>query len=94
MTFAGLIQRTVGTRETALTLPPGTTLAGLLQELAARYGPTLEEQLVYRGELSPHAAVLIDGHNAQELGGLDAVLDQYGPGQVEIVLLGPPVMGG
>ncbi len=92
--FAGLIQRIVNARETTLTLPPGSTLGGLLHELTVRYGPEFQEQLTYRGELSPHATVLIDGHNAQALRGLDTVLDEHGPGQVEIVLLGPPIMGG
>ena len=94
VTFAGLIRRVVGTSETLLTLPPGATLGGLLQELTTRFGPAFEEQILLHGELAPHAVVLIDGQYARELGGSNAALDRQGPGQVEIVLLGPPAMGG
>ena len=94
VTFVGLIRRVVGTSEALLTLPPGATLGGLFQELTTRFGPAFEEQILVEGELAPHALVLIDGQHARSLGGSEAVLDGRGPGQVEIVVLGPPAMGG
>ncbi len=94
VTFAGLIRRTVGTSELTVDLPPGTTLGQLLEQLSQRFGPEFEERILVNGELAPHAVVLIDGHYARELGGSGARLDAQGPGHVEIVLLGPPLMGG
>lgn len=99
VTFVGLVQRVVGRREVLLSLPASATLRDLLDELASRFGPELEERLLDQGVLAPQATVLIGGRNALRLGGLDAPL---GPGRavgeaptsVEIVLLGPPVMGG
>lgn len=94
VTFAGLIRRTVGTSEMLVTLPPGATLSALLHEIGARFGPAFEEQVLVNGEIAPHAVVLIDGRYARELGGSHAIVDRHGSGQVEIVLLGPPLMGG
>ena len=94
VTFVGLIQRLVGRREEAVLLPQETTLAGLLHELAARYGRELEERLLENGDLAAHATVLINGHNAITQGGLAAKLTDGSQSHVEIVLLGPPLMGG
>lgn len=94
VTFVGLIQRLVGRREEAILLPQGTNLAGLLQELAARYGHELEERLLENEELAPHATVLINGRNALTQGGLAARLGDGSQTHVEIVVLGPPLMGG
>lgn len=94
VTFVGLIQRVVGRREEAVLLPQETTLADLLHELVARYGHELEERLLENGELAAHATVLINGHNALTLGGLTAKLTDGSQSHVEIVLLGPPLMGG
>jgi hypothetical protein len=92
--FGGLVRRAAGTSEMLLTLPPEATLGTLLRELSARLGPEFEASLLVNGELAPHTVVMIDGRYARELGGLDAGLAREGPGQVEIVLLGPPLMGG
>lgn len=94
VTFVGLIQRLVGRREEAVLLPRETTLGGLLQELVARYGHDLEERLLENGELAAHATVLINGHNALTRGGLTAKLSDGSQSHVEIVVLGPPLMGG
>jgi len=94
VTFVGLIQRAVGRREETVLLPQETTLAGLLQELAARYGRELEERLLENGDLAAHATVLINGDNALSRGGLAAKLSDGSQSRVEIVLLGPPLMGG
>ena len=75
-------------------LPQETTLGGLLQELVARYGEKLGESLLENGELASHVTVLINGYNALTQGGLMAKLSDGSQSQVEIVLLGPPLMGG
>ena len=94
VTFVGLIQRVVGCREETVLLPQETTLGGLFHELVDRYGQGLEERLVENGELAAHATVLINGHNAMAQGGLAAKLSDGSHSQVEIVLLGAPLMGG
>jgi molybdopterin converting factor small subunit len=94
ITFVGLIQRLVGRREEAVLLPEATTLGGLIEKLVARYGPELEERLLENGVLAAHATVLVNGHNALTQGGLQAKLSDGSESQVEIVVLGPPLMGG
>jgi len=94
VTFVGLIQRAVGRREETVLLPQETTLGGLIHELVDRYGQGLEERLVENGELAAHVTVLINGHNALTHGGLMATLSSGFQNEVEIVLLGAPLMGG
>jgi hypothetical protein len=77
-----------------LTLPPGATLGSLLQELSSRYGPEFDEKMFLDGALAPHAVVLVNGHYARGPGDSGDVLDHEGGAEVEIVLLGPPLMGG
>ena len=92
--FVGLIQRLVGRREEAVVVPEETTLGGLIEKLVARYGQELGERLLENGELAAHASVLINGRNAMTQGGLQAKLSDGSQSQVEIVVLGPPLMGG
>jgi len=92
--FVGLIQRLVGRREEAVLVQEETTLGGLIEKLVARYGQELEERLLENGDLAAHAAVLINGRNAVTQGGLQAKLSDGSESQVEIVVLGPPLMGG
>ena len=92
--FVGLIQRLVGRREEAVLVSEETTLGGLIEKLVARYGHELEEHLLENGELAAHASVLINGRNAMTQGGLQAKLSDGSQSQVEIVVLGPPLMGG
>ncbi|MBI3062384.1 MAG: MoaD/ThiS family protein [Deltaproteobacteria bacterium] len=94
VTFVGLIQRVVGCRGETILLPEEGTLGGLIQELVARYGRELEERLLENGDLAAQATVLINGDNALSRGGLAAKLTDGSQSQVEIVLLGPPLMGG
>lgn len=94
ITFVGLIQRLVGRREEAVVVPEETTLGGLIEKLVARYGQELGERLLENGELAAHASVLINGRNAMTEGGLQAKLSDGSQSQVEIVVLGPPLMGG
>ena len=94
ITFVGLIQRLVGRREEAVLVPEETTLGGLIEKLVARYGQELGERLLENGDLATHAAVLINGRNAMTQGGIQAKLSDGSESQVEIVVLGPPLMGG
>lgn len=94
VTFVGPVQRLVGRREVTVAVPQATSLAGLLQELVARYGEELAECLLENGELASHVTVLINGHNALTEGGLMAKLSDGSQSDVEIVFLGPPLMGG
>ena len=92
--FAGLIKRVAGTSEMTVTLPPNATLGDLLKDLSARFGSEFEDKILMNGDLANHAVVMIDGEYAREVGGMDARLDRQSPAQVEIVLLGPPLLGG
>ncbi len=94
VTFVGLIQRLVGRREETIQLPPETTLSGLLQELAARYGQEMVDRILENGQLAAHVTVLINGYNALTQGGLTAKLSDGSQSHVEIVVLGYPLMGG
>ena len=92
--FVGLIQRLVGRREEVVLVPEETTLGGLIEKLVACYGEELGERLLENGDLAAHAVVLINGRNAMTQGGLQAKLSDGSESQVEIVVLGPPLMGG
>jgi molybdopterin converting factor small subunit len=92
--FAGLIKRVAGTSEMTVDLPPGATLGDLLKDLTARFGSDFEDKILLNGDLANHAVVMIDGEYAREVGGMNARLDRETPAQVEIVLLGPPLLGG
>jgi molybdopterin converting factor small subunit len=92
--FAGLVRRVVGTSEIRLALPSGSTLGDLLRELSARLGPEFEDYVLADGDVAPHALIMIDGRYARELGGIHAPLGDREDSEVEIVLLGPPLMGG
>lgn len=94
ITFVGVIQRVLGCREEAVLVPEETTLGGLLRELVARHGGELEEQLLENGDLAALATVLVNGRNALSQGGLQAKLSDGSESHVEIVVLGPPLMGG
>ena len=93
MSYVGLIQRAAGCREEAVAVPAGCTLGDLLERLVMRHGGELAERLLPNGEPPPHATILVNGRNAEGLGGLAASLETDAT-QVEIVLLGPPLMGG
>ena len=92
--FAGLIKRVAGASEMTISLPAGATLGDLLRDLTARFGPEFEEKILLNGDLANHAVVMIDGEYAREIGGMEARLDRETRAKVEIVLLGPPLMGG
>ncbi len=94
VTFVGVLQRIVGCREETVLVPKETTLSGLLRELISRHGRELEEHLLENGDLAGLATVLVNGCNALSQGGLQAKLTDGSENNVEIVVLGPPLMGG
>ena len=94
ITFVGVLQRIVGCREEAVLVPEETTLGDLLRELIRRHGRELEEHLLENGDLAALATVLVNGRNAVSQGGLQAKLTDGSESNVEIVVLGPPLMGG
>ncbi len=94
VTFVGVLQRLVGCREETVLVPEETTLGGLLRELISRYGRELEEYVLENGDLAALATVLVNGRNALSQGGLQAKVSNGSENRVEIVVLGPPLMGG
>jgi molybdopterin converting factor small subunit len=94
VTFVGVLQRIVGCREETISMPEETRLDGLLRELISRHGRELEEHLLENGDLAGLATVLVNGRNALSQGGLQAKLSDGSESHVEIVVLGPPLMGG
>ncbi len=94
ITFVGVLQRIVGCREEAVLVPEETTLGDLLRELIRRHGRELEEYVLENGDLAALATVLVNGRNAVSQGGLQAKLTDGSESNVEIVVLGPPLMGG
>ena len=94
VTFVGVLQRVAGCREEVVVVPEETTLGGLLGELVARHGRLLGEHLLENGDLAPLATVLVNGRNALTQGGLQANVSDGSESHVEIVVLGPPLMGG
>lgn len=95
LVYVGMIQRLLGRREEEMELPGGSTLRDLLARLSALYGPELRDQLLTgEGELMPTANLMVDGRNPMRGGGLETRLCEEGATQVEIVVLGPPPMGG
>ena len=79
-------------REERVSVPDGSSVGDLVRELVAHYGPELEQRLMRGDELGPLATILVDGVNCAGQGGLDTRLS--GQNVVEIVVMGPPTMGG
>ncbi|MFQ5912167.1 MAG: hypothetical protein ACE5JS_03185 [Nitrospinota bacterium] len=76
-------------------IPASSTLKVLLEHLIAANGPELRQHLLTKeGELLPTANLMVDGLNPLHRGGLEMRLCEEGETQVEIVVLGPPPMGG
>jgi len=90
VSFLGDMRSIVGQREVFLVLQGGVTLAELLGKLVARYGDGFRRRIFNeRGELLRHVVVFINGRDARERGGLEAVLDGE---DIDILLL--PVFEG
>ena len=93
--YVGMIRRLMAREQEEVELPAGTTLKDLLEHLISADGPELRKHLfTARGELMPTANLVVDGLNAMQHGGLQMRLCEQGETQVEVVVLGPPPMGG
>jgi len=89
VSFFATLRPIVGERSIELSLPEGSTVQALVDELARRW-PALGEQLFdEEGGLSRRVNVFVGGRNVRWLEGLETSLD---PDQVVDVF--PPVAGG
>ncbi len=83
------LREVIGTRETALSLPPGETVGGLLERLCGTY-PGLKQHLFESdGRTKPHIIILKNGRNIASLRQLDTPIDDN-----DVIALFPPVAGG
>ena len=95
LVYVGMIRRLLGRGQEEIEFPSGSTLKELLEHLISVNGPKLGEQLFTKeGELMPTANLMVDGLNPIRRGGLETRLCEEGEARVEIVVLGPPPMGG
>ena len=79
----------IGARETALSLAPGETLGGLLEDLCETY-PGLRQHLFdAAGRTKPHIIILKNGRNIASLQQLETPIDED-----DVIALFPPVAGG
>jgi len=81
----------LGGRETAIEVPEGTTVAGLMRILAGRVDAATADQVFVdsAGTLQPSITVMVNGRLLVFTGGPDTVLSDG-----DEVLLLPPVGGG
>jgi molybdopterin synthase sulfur carrier subunit len=83
------LREVIGSRETALSLAPGETVGGLLENLCATY-PGLRQHLFdSAGRTKPHIIILKNGRNIASLQQRDTPLDES-----DVIALFPPVAGG
>jgi molybdopterin synthase sulfur carrier subunit len=83
------LREVIGARETALILPPGETIGGLLENLCGTY-PGLRGHLFdSAGHIKPHIIILKNGRNIASLQQLDTIIDED-----DAIALFPPVAGG
>lgn len=79
----------IGSREMALTLPHGETIAGLIETLC-RAHPGLRERLFdASGTFKSYNIILKNGRSVASLRQLDTVIDEG-----DVIALFPPVAGG
>jgi molybdopterin synthase sulfur carrier subunit len=87
-TFA-TFREIIGTMETALILPPGGTVGGLLETLCKTH-PGLRVHLFdVAGQIKPYILILKNGRSVASLQQLDTVIDDD-----DVIALFPPVAGG
>ncbi|MCP3986278.1 MAG: MoaD/ThiS family protein [bacterium] len=89
LTFHATLRPVVGERTLDIALPPGATVATLIEILVERW-PGLSEHLqAEQGELSRRVNVFVAGRNARWLDGAATALD--GVAEVDFF---PPIAGG
>ena len=95
LVYVGMIRRLLGRGEEELQVPAGITLRALLEHLISLNGPELRKHLfTEQGEMMPTANLMVDGLNPMRREGPGMRLCEEGDTQVEVVVLGPPPMGG
>ena len=68
----------------------GTSLAGLIEKVASKYGKEARDYLYHRGEkIDPSIYFLVNGINAKTLAGTDTKLNDN-----DTVAIIPPIGGG
>jgi sulfur-carrier protein len=83
------LREVIGARETALSLPPGETIKGLLENLCGTY-PGLRGHLFDdAGRTKPHIIILKNGRNIASLQQLETPIAED-----DVLALFPPVAGG
>ncbi len=83
------LREVIGARETALSLPPGQTIGGLLENLCGTY-PGLRGHLFdSTGLIKPHIIILKNGRSIAWLQQLDTPINEN-----DVIALFPPVAGG
>jgi molybdopterin synthase sulfur carrier subunit len=87
-TFA-TFREILGARETALDLPPGENIRGLLERLCQNHAGLRERLFDAAGAFKAYNLVLKNGRGIASLSGLDTVIDEG-----DVIALFPPVAGG
>jgi molybdopterin synthase sulfur carrier subunit len=87
--FFTTLREITGKREDNLSLPKGSTVEELLDELSRRYGPKFVEYVFDEGEVKPYLLVMVNGRSINFLNGLKTVLSE----NATVAIL-PPVGGG
>ena len=83
------LREVIGARETALAIPPGETVGGLLESLCRTYSGLRGHLFDSTGRMKPHIIILKNGRNVASLQQLDTVVDED-----DVIALFPPVAGG
>ncbi|MBI2848679.1 MAG: MoaD family protein [Chloroflexi bacterium] len=90
--YIGLIQNVVGKREEVWSSRT-TTVRGLIDSLAGRYGTELENAIMTAdGRLPRYVKILVNGKDVEQLEGLDSKLE--GTEEVSLVVAIPQMSGG
>lgn len=83
------LREVIGSRETTLTLTPGETMGGLLENLCGTYPGLRQHLFESAGRTKPHIIILKNGRNIASLRQLDTPIDED-----DVIALFPPVAGG
>ena len=83
------LREVIGARETALTIPSGETLGGLLESLCGTYAGLRGHLFDSAGRTKPHIIILKNGRNVASLQQLDTPIAED-----DVIALFPPVAGG
>jgi sulfur-carrier protein len=85
----GAFAEAIGARETALDLPPGEQIGGLLDRLCGLHPPLRKDLFDAAGQIKPYLIILKNGRSVSSLQQLETVIDEG-----DVIALFPPVGGG